>query len=390
MEWYTLDDALRRDTVIEGYESFIWAERYSAWGDFQILTKATFASRSLLRPGTRIGKKDSNRVGRIETSKDSIDEDGTKNILVSGRTIEHLLDDRVAMPALADLTTTSQWVITGTPGDIARYIFEQVCVNGVLSAGDAIPFYHAGTLLPSGSIPEPSEIVTITFDPDSVYNDIQKICEIWSLGFRLVKNGDEGEIYFEIYTGSDRTSGQTVNNAVIFSWDTESIGKTEVLRSIAQLKTVAYVFAKNGAMAVYANGYDASSSGADRRAVLVKADDIDLDPGPELNAAMAQKGMEELAKWGEIYAFDGELPPHNPYVYGRDYNLGDLVEERSPDGGSNYMLVTEQIFVSDSEGERTYPTFVLQAVITPGSWITQSSDLHWDDVPAGVHWNDFV
>jgi hypothetical protein len=37
MEWYTLDDALRRDQVIEEFNSFIWTERYSAWGDFQII-----------------------------------------------------------------------------------------------------------------------------------------------------------------------------------------------------------------------------------------------------------------------------------------------------------------------------------------------------------------
>jgi Siphovirus ReqiPepy6 Gp37-like protein len=388
MEWYILDESLRRDTVIEGFESFIWTERYNSWGEFQIITPSTYDNRDLFQTDVRIGMKESNRVMKIESVTDQFDEDGKKMLTIVGREITKLLDERVAMPAMASLTVNPKWSITGTPGNIARYIFDQICVLGAMSPNDVIPFYQAGTFLPAGSIPEPTDVVTIDFDPGTVYYAIQQICQVWSLGFRLAKDGDTGHIYFDIYTGDDRTSNQTARPAVIFSMDMESIDKVSTLKSTATLKTVAYVLTPNGATTVYAPGHDSSVSGADRRVLLVKADDIDLPAGAQLDAAMAQRGMQELAKNRDAYAFDGEIPQYQPFVYGIDYNLGDLVEERSPDGFANYMIVTEQIFVSDEEGERAYPTLLAVFVLTPGSWQARPSGEFWGDVDITQHWDD--
>ena len=363
-------------------------DRYDGWGDFQITIKSTFQNRSLLRLGTWIGMQGSDRLMQIESITDAMGDDGSKNLSVTGRSAEKLLDDRVAMPSLGDLTTTPKWVITGKPGDIARYIFSQICVTCVLSPNDTIPGYHSGTILPPGTIPEPSEVVIIEFDPGSVYYDIQKLCQIYAMGFRLIKDGDTGNLYFDVYTGNDRTSAQVERPAIIFSQDLESIDKTSTLQSIASVKTVAYVFTKNGAIMVYPLGYDSSVSGADRRVLLVKDDSMDIPAGPDLDLAMTQKGNEELSKFRKIYAFDGEIPKYEPYIYGVDYGLGDLVEERSPDGFANYMLVTEQIFISDAEGERSYPTLVLIQTITPGAWLSVPADQHWDDVPSDQHWAD--
>lgn len=388
MEWFTLDASLRQSTVIEGFRSFIWSERYSLCGDFQIVTRSTPSSRALLSPGTNVGMRESRYVMIIETASDKLAEDGGRNLTVTGRSMEKILDDRVAMPLIDDLTSTPKWSVTGTPGDIARYLFDQVCVTGVLSANDTIPFYHAGTFLPAGTIAEPSETFVMDFDPDTLYKDLAKICEIWPLGFRLVRNGEASEIYFDVYTGNDRTSRQTLNSPVIFSPDMETIGNTETLKSVSSLKTVAYVFAQNDATIVYASGYDSSVSGAERRVLLVKADDIDLPAGSALTAAMTQRGMEELAKYRDVNAFAGEIPQHLPYVYGIDYGLGDLVEEQGLDGYVSQMLVTEQIFISDQEGERTYPTLVISDIIVPGSWRAEPVTEHWNDVAADRHWDD--
>ncbi len=388
-ELHTLDSNLRRDTVIEGYESFIWAERYFGWGDIELKTKATYESRALFQTGLRLGMQGSYRVMIVETVTDSVDEEGKKILVVNGRSMEKILDDRVAMPALAGLAATPKWVVTGLPAAVARYIFAQICVNCVLSAYDAIPFYHSGTFLPAGTIDEPDVSVSIEFDPASVYSDIQQVCLRWLLGFRLVKDGDTGNVYFDIYTGRDRTSKQSAEPAVIFSADMETIDKTSMLKSIATQKTAAYVFARNGALMVYADGYDSSVSGDARRILLVNADDIDEAAGETLNALMAQRGADELAKYRSIYALDGEIPQYQPFKYGTDYNLGDLVELRSEGGYANVMMVTEQIFISDAEGKRSYPTLMLYyATITPGSWAALPGDEHWDDAPVDQHWDD--
>lgn len=385
MYWYTLDDSLRRSQVIEGYNSFIWTERYSAFGDFQIVTQSTFQNRQLLAPKTWISMNGSYRVMIVDTVADTTGADGSRNITVTGRSLEALLLDRVGMPALASTTTTPNWVLTGTPGNIAREMFHQICVLGALSQQDSVPFYTIGSLLPNGSIAEPNQLLTISAQPDMLYNQIQQVCNAYGLGFRLVKNGDKGQVYFEIYTGHDLTSSQNVRNPVIFDPNMDNLSAISTVASTAQVKTVAYVFSQNGTAVVYAPTAVTSDSGTDRRVLLVNSSNTTV-AGATLNAALHQEGIQALAAQQLVYTFDGELPPSSPYVYGRDYNLGDIVEERNSDGVGNQMVVTEQIFSSDDTGDRMYPTLALYQTITPGTWISEPANLVWSTVDPTLVW----
>jgi Siphovirus ReqiPepy6 Gp37-like protein len=394
MEWFTLDDEFRKDELIEGFESFIWAERYSAFGDFQIVIKASYSTRMLLRTDKWIGMTGSNYVMKIETVKDSTDDAGIRNLTVSGRSMESLLLDRVPIPGMGgiyDLTGFPVNTWAGQPADIVREMFQSSCVAGfTFMAKDIIPFYHAGTLLPPGSIPEPNITggISVITEYESLYDTIKKFCDIYEMGFRLIRNGEMSEVYFEVYMGSDRTSSQTVNDPVIFTPNMENLANSEILKSSAIRKTVAYVFAKNDSMEVYAPDADQNATGFERRVLFVRAEDIDLPDGAALTAAMQQKGTEELAKNRQVYTFDGEIPQFQPYIYGGDYFLGDHVEERDSDGNVNTMMVTEQIFISDSEGERSYPTLSLHSFAAGGTWSTRPIDEHWADIPLTEHWAD--
>lgn len=386
MDLYAADEQLRRYFVIEGYESLVWTERFSAWGDFELKIPASRKNRGMLRPDTFLVMNDSHYVMKIESIEDAFDEEGRRMLSISGRSLESLLDDRVAMPAIDDLTTTPKWELTGTPGGIAREMFETICVDHVLDPGDIFPFYTPGTLLPSGNIPEPDDEVTVLFDPDSLYSSIKKLCDLYNLGFRVVRNGDLSELYFEIYTGSNRTKTQTELPAVIFSQDLDNLSSTKVLTSTAQVKNVAYVFAKNGSAIVYGVGADTSGTGFDRRVLVVNASDIDTAAGIELDSQLAQKGLEELSKHRKIYQFDGEISQYGSLKYGQDYNLGDLVVEQDQSGFGNLMIVTEQIFVHDAEGYRSYPTLSLYEVQVPGTWAKWDPDEVWDEVTPTIVW----
>lgn len=384
-EWYTLDDSLRRDTVIEDFESFIWSERYSGAGDFQVVTKSTFANRQLLTPETMIAMNKSKYVMKIDTVVDQTDDSGIRNLTVTGQSLETLLDSRVAMPAITDTTTMPAWVVVDTPGNVCRYMFDQICVEGVLNANDTIPFYHTGTLLPAGNIPEEPGTITVSAPPDTLYNTIKKICDTYFLGFRLIRNGDLGQIYFEVYTGDDKTSSQVILDPVIFAPNMDNLEDATLLTSTAPVKDVAYVFAPNGSRVVYAVGANIDANGANRRVLLINSSNT-LDAGVELDDALEAEAQIGLANSRLVYAFDGELPQVTQYEYGVHYNLGDLVEERNSDGYGNQMLVTEQIFSSDNSGEKSYPTLTAKLLITPGTWSAEPGTLHWSDLDETVIW----
>jgi hypothetical protein len=216
-EYWTLDSQLRKASVIEGYESFIWTERRSVWGDFEIHTAATQSMRSLLAVGTMLGMSLSTYIMVVETISDVIGDDGAENLKITGRSLEAILEDRVAMSTdqVSDIVTNPKWVLTDTPGNIIRAVFQYICVDLSLDAGDAIPFYHTGTILPAGSIAESSDTIVANLDPTTVYAVATTIADTYGICFGLVRNGETSEVYFEVYTGSDRTSDQTDRDPVI-------------------------------------------------------------------------------------------------------------------------------------------------------------------------------
>lgn len=385
MEVYTLDPLLRRIEVFDNHESLIWTERYGQYGDFELHIATSFRARSLLKPDTLLAMNKSNRVMKIETVEDGTDEENRRMLTIKGRSIETIMYDRVAKESLSDTTTSPKWTIAGlTATDVARKIFHDICVTGILSSYDVIPFIHEGPLSSEPSnIAEPVDLVTVDIEPTTVYDAISQLAEIWNFGFRILRNGDMSELWFDIYMGSDRTTGQTVLPAVVFSPALDNLQNTTELTTIEGAKNVAYVYSPAGFQMVYADGVDTDVSGFERRVLVVTATDITEedypDPG-DLTAALIQRGNEELSKARTYQAFDGEISQNSQYQPGRDYNLGDLVMMVSDDGVSNEMRVTEIIYSSDREGERIYPTVEVNKFISTGSWLSWLNNKQWIDL----------
>lgn len=381
MEVYTLDPLLRRSELFDDHESLIWTERYKQYGDFELKVASTRRTRSLLLPSTKLAMDQSRRVMQIETVNDTNDSENRRMLTVKGRSIEKIMYDRVAKQSLSDLTTSPNWSIAGmTPMAAARKIFHDICVQGVLSPYDVIPFIHEGTFAEPSNIPEPVDIITVELAPTTVYDAIAQLADVWNFGFRILRQGDTSKLWFDVYTGADRTTGQTTLPAVVFSPQLDNLQDTQELHTIENAKNVAYVFSPAGFQMVYADGVDIDVSGFERNVLVVDANDITVESHPVVenrNAALIQKGREELSKNRAYQAFDGEISQTSQYQPGRDYNMGDLVEVRSADGVTTEMRVTEIIYASDKEGERSYPALTKNQFINTGSWLSWLNNKQW-------------
>lgn len=388
MEAYTLDALFRRQDVIDQFESLIWTERYQGYGDFQMDIQSNIQTRTLLREGTHLSMNLSHHVMQIETVEDKFDAEGRKMLKVKGRSIESILEDRVAKESIQDLTDSPKWVITDTPANVVRKIFRDICITGILDPSDVIPFVQEGTFLPDSTVDEPVDPITKELEPISVYEAIVEICETWNLGFRLIREYDTSRLYFEVYTGSDRTAGQGVLPPVIFTPEFDNLQNITELKTIEKAKNVAYVYSPAGFLKVYPTDADPEElTGFSRRVLTVNASDI-TDETEDIPAALLQRGKEELAKHRTVHSLDGEISNFGMYLYGRDYSLGDIVEMRNEDGVTNNMRVTEQIFVQDQEGERSYPTLTVNVLINTGSWLSWTNNRVWEDLGEEEYWAD--
>jgi hypothetical protein len=433
MEVYILDSLLRRTQVFDVFESMIWTERYSDVGDFELNIQSTFDTRSQFAPGVRIAINNSYRVMTVETVEDTTDADGKAILKVTGNSLEAIFKDRPAVENLSvGLGGRPTWNITDTPGNIVRTMVYVRCVIGYTSGDDTIgldkiPYFGVadadsvggpvnlgapgdfsisnldmwqGTtvddIFPPGTFAEPADEITWRQSVvESLYDGIQKLCSLYDLGFRILRNFDNTELIFNVYTGSDRTTRQTDLPPVVFATNLENLQNTTEFNSIDQTKNVAYVYCDTElypvsgvavpVIIVYGDGVDTEVAGFDRRTVSVDASgEVSSDmTDAEFTNALEQAGRQALVQFQTKAYFDGELNQDNNYKYGIDYTIGDLVELRNIDGVVTYKRVTEQIFVSDSEGERSYPTLSMDTFIGLNTWLSYGNKtIVWLDYDA--------
>jgi len=384
VELYTLDSLLRRREVVDKFESLIWTERYSDLGDFELDIKSSLYARGLFLPGTQLATNNSYRVMTVESVEDTKDPDDKDILKVKGRSLEDVLDDRVARNAMTDTTTEPNWTLTGTPGDVARQMFDHVVRTYSLDAADALPFLQPGSIFTAGTLGEPATSIVWQQNPDSLLNAIKAVCQAYDLGFRLVRNFDLSQLYFDIYVGNDLTTRQTIKPSVVFAPAYDNIQNTSELTVTQGTKNVAYVYSPAGFKIVFGENVDPGVSGFDRRVLLVSASGIAAGD-PDADALMQQAGMEALAAKRASQLFDGEINQYGQFQYGIDYNLGDIVETHNSDGVITYKRVTEHIYISDSNGDRSYPTLVADLFVGTNTWLDHNNDpTTWLDLDADL------
>ncbi len=396
MEVYTLDAQLRRIQVIDEFESLIWTERFAEWGEFDLTVESTPRMRQLLTSGQKLAMNESLRVMTVETREISTDSDGRKFLHVTGRSIEAILEDRVLYGQYPFYGSYLEYFeLTDTPGNIIRYIFTYFFLSPIVGSYNVIPYAEISSeLFPVENIDEPSSIIVWRQEPIDIYSAVKDLCEKYALGFRFVRNYDNSELHFNVYAGSDRRTGNGDFPPLQFSPDFENLENSKEFTSTQTEKNTAYVLSTQGGKIVYAPNVDPLISGFARKAMVVNVGNIDIPDGytaaqTELfvDSFLEQRGLEALAQQRATYIFDGEIRQDTMYRYGVDYYLGDVVELRGEDQTIASRRVTEQIFVSDQEGERSYPTLSEDPVFTAGTWAVADGDLHWADFTTEV-WAD--
>lgn len=399
MEVYTLTpDLLLRDTVIDDFVSLVWTDRFRDLGDFKMTLMADNPKVAQLTGRTMLAMNNSTRVMLVENIQKSRATDGSKTVTISGNSLEKVLIQRTAKQSFEDLTAKPEWVLTSmTPAAAARYIFQKICIEGLLKTADIIPLVDSGAIYPVDTILEDATVLaTIKVPPKTVFDAIRDICEVYDMGFRLIRNPTTGRLRFDVYCGRNRTSGQTVDQAIIFSEALDTLTNTNELVTVEEEMNAAYVFSPAGTAVVYTSGTDDTTSGFNRKVLFVDASDYAVTtpatPPATITADLTLRGEIALAEHRALMAFDGETNQHGGGTYGvyasdatkYGYNVGDLVEERNTEGIANYLRVTEQIMTCDAEGDKSYPTLTKVMSAEPGSWVLYSASTDWDDLPTTV------
>jgi hypothetical protein len=417
MEVYILDSLLRRDTVVDVFETVIWTERYREIDDFELVVQTTPVNRMRFIAGTKLAVNTSDRVMTVETVENDIDADGKVVLKIKGRGLEAIFEDRIILGQTTPYNFIPGYLTSGTPIEVMMDFFNRCCVNGDIHPNDVLPFYVPDTsLYPADTIAAPTDAIIVEQKPADLYTALKDLADVYDLGFRLYRDPHTRNLYFNIYTGSDRSVLQTGLTPVVFSPQLENLQNIRELETIQKAKNVAYVFYQHKVTIpgdpgdpaavppvpatpstettetiyeiVYADNMDPSAAGFERHSMYVEVSSIPDDVTPDqIPDYLIRQGKDALAKARPSSLLDGEISQYTQYRYKVNYFLGDLVTMQNADGVANTMRVTEHISVHDNNGERSYPTLVVNQFIDPGAWINWGYNTVWADMGATEYWN---
>lgn len=328
-------------SVVENFTSFLWTDRYSENGEFELYLPPSIDAPSQYGLDWYIISPESEHAMIIESVLLEADDNGY-SYKVSGRSLESILSRRIP------------WREVTLSGNFQTEI-KRLITENIISPSDSSRRIDNFVFVDS-SDPEITKLtIDAKYSPDNnVYDIIQTNCQDFQIGFKVVLTSDN-KFAFSLYKGTDRSYSQTILPYVIFSPDFDNLTNSSFLKSNKDLKNVALV-GGDGDWPDKTTAVVGTATGLDRREIYV--DGPSSSEGEVTVAQLQKKGQEELADYKSSDAFEGEANAYSMFVYGVDFFIGDTVQLEDAFGNAGKGVVSEMVFSIDEEGEKVYPTFV--------------------------------
>lgn len=359
MELYTLKWNYENDYYVDDVKSAIWTDRYSDLGDFELEVLPTPNNRKYLVPGTFLRNSFSDRLMIINTQEYSRDAEGNRLLKVTGKSFEQMLADR-SIQANQAINGYAYMIYSATQAQAAYHIVRRFAITGI-TEWDGIPNTFFSDTAPTGIPTYGAQAIR----PSDVLSTVKNLCKPEDLGFgffwRDATTYQTKNMMFFVHKGTERPN-------VIFGIHMGNLAEERHLHSKENLKTMAYVYGyKTGyhleQVMQRGSKYSSIDVGPKRKVLHVDATDVTKTmTDPPLTEAqfvdiLKTRGKEALAEHIEERFIDGKIINTDDYAYNRDYILGDIVTVVNEFGESFKARITEYIWINDSEGARSYPTF---------------------------------
>lgn len=334
LEIRVYDRNMMRKGVIENERSLLWVRKYFEPGTFEMHAPLTDQNLQLLVEDNLIAYEGSVEAGTIEEVRYTENFD-LNEIVVKGRFLSSYLDRRL---------------IRSTVNFSGKV---EVAMRQLVSGVTAIP------LLELGDLKGYTSTVRFQATMKNLLDYEKKLASSSNLGFRCRPDFSAKKIYFEVYQGTDRTTGQNVASRVTFSEEYENLNSADYIYNSQIYKTLAVVGGQGeGSDRVYVEV--GGGSGLDLREVFVDAKDIRQDKltDAEYKEALRQRGLETLAKDALSVSLTSETRPDVNFTYKKDYDLGDIVTVQKTSWGlKSYQRITEIQEVYENKRMKVVPTF---------------------------------
>lgn len=349
MDIFVLNSNFERIALMDEYESCIWNIKYFDVGDFELYISASCENIKLLQRGHYLVRDKDIVAGcmynvmiieKIETQTDIENGD---HLIVTGRELKSIVGRRII------------WSQTNINGKV-EVAMRKLLTDHIIAPADSARKIDNVIL---GELMGYPETMKQQVTGDNLLEYMTKVLTTYGIGWKCCLN-ENRQMVFSFYKGVDRSLSQDDNPHIVFSAENENILNSDHMVDYSAYKNVALIAGEGEGLARKTASIG-TATGLDRYELYVDQRDASTNEGEitedEYTEMLKQSGNEALGEHKMVETFEGEIEPHAMYVYGEDYQLGDIVTVTNLyDVTSNPRIIGVIESYSD-EGESIIPTF---------------------------------
>lgn len=346
MDIYVLDGLNGVKDILENFKSSIFNLQYNGMNDFEIIAPATEKNLDLLQYGAYVVRKEDatsdgfRNVMIVENIKIDINSEDGWLITATGRGLKSLLERRIVW---------SQKTFSGKLENSIRSLVNSEIINPSANARKILNFKL-------GRLKGLSKTLTTQLFGENVGEWIQETCSMFGYGFDV--SIVSGKYVFDMYEGTDRTSGQ---NRVVFSPDFDNLLSSSFQNNKEDYQNAALVGGE-GEGTNKKTVQVGSGTGLNRYEAYIDGSSVSsngeiITPSQYLSLLRGY-GETQLSQ-NKLFSqsFEGEVDPFGIFKLNEDYFLGDLVLIENELGISAISRINEIIYAEDENGSSVVPTF---------------------------------
>lgn len=387
MEFQKLNNVFQPTEVIDDnrYESLIWTERYSAAGDFQLVSSDISWCMKMMPLESYVTIKESTVPMIVESHKIVKKKNSAPAIEIQGRSFETVLERRGSVISMPSGAARAAWTVNEVkPSDAAFYAIRNVIGDAMKNIGgvslgtqapmvsplDAIPeirlvapadlamsnapewnsttVYSVGTQVKQTTGTAPNQVVTIYkslitangADPSTMptyWQNLGKLGKIeikagnlYSTVLELIQTNRRGIKSVRPPNGDAKSTvdieiynGADITSSTVFDAKFDQFDDATYLLSAQGSTNMAYVYGGSGA-AAGGTIVRKNNAGSEVSGLARRVLVVDEQSDATLNTPeiRTSRGLVELYKNNAIAIFDGELAQQLAAQYNKNVNTG--------------------------------------------------------------------
>ncbi|MED4461870.1 siphovirus ReqiPepy6 Gp37-like family protein [Metabacillus fastidiosus] len=328
---------------IDNYESMFFIHRCHGIGEIELrINRYKKHVDKLLKGNLILVGSQLNKVFQLKHREIELDENGkiTENWLIKGFALKVVVAQRITIPPNHTAYDNKQ----GNAETVMKHYVDRNIIN----LAD-----------PKRKIPElilainQNRGTSISWQSryKNLAEEMTEISLAAGLGWDVYLDIQQKKWVFDVFEGRNLTVNQSINPPVIFSPQFESLKSLHYTESELNYKNIAYVAGQG-------EGVDrrvielGNQSGLSRHELFIDARDIEEEtdvetidtegnkvtekvPRPEADIIkdLTDRGRRQLQEFLQEEYLEGQILTDSPFVYEKDYNLGDIVTVQSKDWG---------------------------------------------------------